>query len=144
MFKEFIPKSIPISSREEIACLFRKGDFHTAVPACNKAGYMLQDFQQEIEAGSRHMVLSRRTSELLSFLYKHPYVKVQYSLNTLLRATFEANDFAGFLKQAERFKVYTDFEREIELSIVNLIEKKQYSQAEAWRRKFQEIKKLEK
>lgn len=139
MLREFKPKNTPPPDRETISLLFQQGDFHSAPQACKKSGYQITEFQKDIEIGARKMLMSHRTGELLSFIYKHE-IKVQYETPMLLKAVFETGDYHGFLKNAHRFKIYKGLETEIEKSITFLINKGQKADAEGWQRKFGDLR----
>jgi hypothetical protein len=136
MLKQFKPKETPPPSREEISRLFQKGDFHSAAQQCRKAGNELGEFQDDIEAGARRLLLSHRPGELLSFIYLH-HIHVQYEVPVLLKAAFDIGDYHGFLKNAHRFGIYSGLAQQINLAIEHLRSKGQSADAEAWARKFE-------
>jgi len=135
VFKQFKPREISPTGQEEISRLFQKGDYHNAVQQCKKAGYKLSEFQNDIEAGALKLLLSRRPSEILSFIHKHS-IHVQYDVTTLLKAAFDFGDYAGFLKNAYRFNIHTGIDQHIDLAIEQLKNREQNPQAEAWEQKF--------
>jgi hypothetical protein len=140
MFKPFQPKDTPPSTGEEISRLFQKGDFQKAIQQAKKIGEPLCSFQADIEAGARKLLLSRRSSELLSTIYRNAII-VQYDLTTLLSAAFDAGDYHGFLKNAYRFKVHAGLDDKITGAIDCLMKKNQIHDAQAWQRKFEELRK---
>lgn len=141
MFKPFKPNDIPPLSHEEISRLFQKGDFHNAFKQFKKSGCSLNEFQNDIEAGARKLLISHRPTELLGYIYKHG-INVQYNISTLLVATFDVGDYHGFLKNAYRFKTYQGLEDKIEFAIDHLIKKGQIADAQGWRQKLLSLKEL--
>jgi hypothetical protein len=142
MFKDFRqnlrqidPKPV---TREDIERLFKQGKFTVAQKLCKRASLQCSDFQESIEVGAKRVYFSGGVGGLLSFMY-NTGVKVQYDLTTLLKSMFGANDYHGFLKQAHRFKLHVGIEKEIEIAIEKLIEKRQIHDAEGWRRKFKAL-----
>lgn len=139
MLKKFISDEIPLLKREELQRLFQKGDLHNAFKQFKKSGYRFDEFQEEIQAGAKKMIISNRATELLGYIYKYGF-NIQYDIKTLLVATFNAGDFHGFLKNVFRFKLYRGLEHEIETSIDHLIRKGQIADALAWRTKINSLK----
>lgn len=140
MFKDFRPKlqqkdSTPSATREEIARRFRKGELLKAAKLCARLGFPLSAFQASIEVGARKLYHAHQAGLVLSFMHDTG-VSVGVETLPLLKAMFEVKDYHGFLKQAHRFKVFAGIEREIDDAIEKLIDKKQVTDAEAWRRKF--------
>lgn len=143
MFKDFRSKLqredyAPSATREEIERRFRKGELLKTAKLCARLGFPLSDFQVSIDAGARKLYHGHQAGLVLSFMFDTG-MSVGIEALTLLNAMFELNDYHGFLKQAYRVKIVTGIEREIETAIEKLIEKKQVTDAEAWRRKFQTL-----
>ena len=140
MFKDFRPKlqqkdSTPSATREEIDRRFRKGELLKAAKLCARLGFPLSDFQASIEAVARRLYHAHQAGLVLSFVHDTG-VSVGIETLTLLKAMFEVKDYHGFLKQTHRFKIFAGVEHEIDDAIEKLIDKKQVTDAEGWRRKF--------
>jgi hypothetical protein len=140
VFKDFRPKlqqkdSTPSVTREEIEHRFRKGELLKAAKFCAQLGFPLSDFKASIEAGARKLYHAHQAGLVLSFVHDTGMSVGMDTLN-LLKAMFEVKDYHGFLKQAYRFKLIAGIEREVDDAIEKLIDKKQVTDAEGWRRKF--------
>lgn len=140
-FREEI-KQMPIQRPEhaEIEAIFSRGNLREALKTCKKFNYNPEQFQEGIDQGARKMLLAKRAGELLSLVYEGQ-IKCKYDTPMLLRAMVQAGDIPNFLKQAHRFQIYKGFEEEIRTSILWLRERKQYASADAYEKKFNELRK---
>jgi hypothetical protein len=141
LLKDFRPqlRPEPVPSRSDIEALCHKGEVPRALKAIKHSSLRPEDFIESLQQGMRKMVLAHRANELLSVLYT-TRIACPYSVAELLRTLFEHRDMPGFLKQAHRFGVREGFESEIETAIQYLISRRQLASAEAYRKKFAEIR----
>ena len=133
MLREFKPKRNEPGRIEphEIAALFEKGEFRKALAHCRRMGYSLDEFSESLAKMAKKMI-GPKPGELLALLHKHK-IDVGYDVPAILRSQLRIGDYHGFLKNVHRFKVYGDFESEVETAISNLTRSEE---AEAWRTKF--------
>lgn len=137
MIKEFKPKQYAGDSFNEsyLTLLLRKGEFNKALKICKKYNLSIESYKQDLVAGQKKLILSHRTSELLSFCYNHPSI-LDIDRIDILKKTITHGDYHGFLKNCFRFQIYTELKAEIDLAI----NKVRPEEAVAWRKKFNGIK----
>ena len=132
MLREFKPKKNESNiERPEITALFEKGEFRKALAHCRQMGYSLDEFSESLASMAKKLI-GPRPGELLALVHKHNF-DVGYDVPAILSSQFRIKDYHGFLKNVHRFKVYWEFESEVETAISNLT---RFEEAEAWRAKF--------
>lgn len=136
MLREFKPKrqERDVIEPHEIGALFEKGEFRKAIAHCRKMGYPLDDFSESLTRMAKKMI-GPRPGELLALIHKHQ-IDVGYDVPAILRSQLRIRDHHGFLKNVYRFKVYGEFESEVETAILNLTRPEE---AESWRTKFAKL-----
>ena len=135
MLKEFkSKKKTSTLNIGQIKRLFEKGEFKQAHRYCKQMGYQLDDFSDSLKKMGRTMFHSR-PGELLSLIHKYG-IDVGCETRSILRSLLNQNDYHGFLKNVDRFKMHNDFRSEVEEAISNL---KRPEEAQAWRTKFKKM-----
>ncbi len=115
----------------EVRLLLEKGDLRGAVEKAKTLGITIP--QPVIDAVARAM-FKRRAGGLLSHVGVSD-IELPFEASTLLRRTFELEDYEAFLEQAFRLELRSGFEREIDLAI-DAIRRRDPEEAARWRRRF--------
>jgi hypothetical protein len=119
--------------------LLRRHQLTKAIRLAKRLLIPEEEMRPKIRAAARDMYSRCMAGVLLSAIFKS-HVYVGYDADVLLRRVHRCRDYHGFLKQAERLKVGTEFADEVQEALDKLTEQGQVDQAAAWRRKFAYLK----
>jgi hypothetical protein len=135
MIKEFKPtQDSEYFDEASIIQLIEKGELSKAMKICNKNKLSIKKYSQYFEKGVNRLILSHRTSELLSFIFNYPDI-LQVNKIEILKTTITHRDYHGFLKNCHRFKIHTELKSEIDLALSKL----RPEEAIAWSNKFNKM-----
>ena len=136
MIKEFKPKSETNDSFDEPSFIqiIKNGELNRALKICRNNNVPVEKYYHQFMEGARKLILSHRTSELLSFIYNHPNI-IKVDKIEILKKTLDNGDYHGFLKNSFRFKIYVELKNEIDLAITKIRQEEGVS----WRNKFDKL-----
>ncbi len=135
MIKRFTPKPTPNPGDEEqLIALLRKGEFNPALKIAKKLSLLIEDYPLELDRGAHKLLISRRASELMSFMHDYPAL-IKIDILEVLQAAYEYRDFHGFLKNCIRFDVGPDLSVQIKDALTRI----RAEEALAWQKKFQRL-----
>jgi hypothetical protein len=116
----------------------KKGYLTKALKGFKKSGIPFNQIESDLILATDIAFRQKNIGEILSAYYQFGQYS-KYSVIELLRSLYQKENYPTFLKQVYRFGAFSDFENEVESSIL-WHENKHLPDAFAWRLKFEKIK----